>query len=183
MPYQRHFTLLVTSQHRHFQLYHYEGGHLLPFQLLGEHTGHMAASRHSEPIWNVHIPPIALIAGTSLHLPRKGWKDESTHGVQHSWVLSHITLWGNAGRMVTHPCINWAHDCLTSVIKHKTFAPCYVSPILRRKGDQLWVKVINYGLIRWAKVIKYDLIRWAKVIKYYLIRWAKVIKYDVKWSK
>ena len=31
--------------------------------------------------------------------------------------------------MVTHPCINWAHDCLTSVIKHKTFAPCYVSPL------------------------------------------------------
>ena len=30
--------------------------------------------------------------------------------------------------MVTHPCINWAHDCLTSVIKRKTFAPCYVSP-------------------------------------------------------
>ena len=30
--------------------------------------------------------------------------------------------------MVTHPCINWARDCLTSVIKHKTFAPCYVSP-------------------------------------------------------
>ena len=31
--------------------------------------------------------------------------------------------------MVTHPCINWAHDCLTSVIKRKTFAPCYVSPL------------------------------------------------------
>ena len=30
--------------------------------------------------------------------------------------------------MVTHPCINRAHDCLTSVIKHKTFAPCYVPP-------------------------------------------------------
>ena len=30
--------------------------------------------------------------------------------------------------MVTHPCINWAYDCLTSVIKCKTFAPCYVSP-------------------------------------------------------
>ena len=30
--------------------------------------------------------------------------------------------------MVTHPCINQAHDCLTSVIKRKTFAPCYVSP-------------------------------------------------------
>ena len=41
---------------------------------------------------------------------------------------SHITLWSNASRTVTHPCINQAHDCLTSVIKHKTFAPCYVSP-------------------------------------------------------
>ena len=30
--------------------------------------------------------------------------------------------------MVTHPCINWAHDCLTSVIKCKMFTPCYVSP-------------------------------------------------------
>ena len=31
--------------------------------------------------------------------------------------------------MVTHPCINWACDCLTSVIEHKMFAPCCVSPI------------------------------------------------------
>ena len=30
--------------------------------------------------------------------------------------------------MVTHPCINQAHDCLTTVIKHKMFTPCYVSP-------------------------------------------------------
>ena len=30
--------------------------------------------------------------------------------------------------MVTHACINQAHDCLTSVIKHKMFAPCCVSP-------------------------------------------------------
>ena len=30
--------------------------------------------------------------------------------------------------MATHPYINQAHDCLTSVIKHKMFAPCYVSP-------------------------------------------------------
>ena len=49
-------------------------------------------------------------------------------GVQHSSAQSHITLWSNAGRTVTHPCINRARDCLTSVIKHKTFAPCYVSP-------------------------------------------------------
>ena len=31
-------------------------------------------------------------------------------GVQHSWAKSHITLWSNAGRTVTHPCINQAHD-------------------------------------------------------------------------
>ena len=49
-------------------------------------------------------------------------------GVQHSWAQSCITLWSNAGRTVTHPCINRAHDCLTSVIKCKMFAPCYVSP-------------------------------------------------------
>ena len=33
--------------------------------------------------------------------------------------------------MVSHPCINGAHDCLTSVIKHKMFVPCYVSPCNR----------------------------------------------------
>ena len=31
------------------------GSHLLPSQLPGEHTGHKAASRHSEPIWNAHV--------------------------------------------------------------------------------------------------------------------------------
>ena len=76
----------------------------------------------------------SLVAGTSLHLPKKGWKAESTCGVQQSWVKSCITLWSNAGRMVTHPCINRAHDCLTSVIKRKTFAPCYVSPHVIKKS-------------------------------------------------
>ena len=57
------YMQLVTSQHRHFQLCHsfMRGSHLLPSQLPGEHTGHDAASRCSEPIWNAHIPPIALI--------------------------------------------------------------------------------------------------------------------------
>ena len=45
------------------------GSHLLPSQLPGEHTGHEAASRCSEPIWNAHIPPIALIAGTHFTYP------------------------------------------------------------------------------------------------------------------
>ena len=31
-----------------------EGDHLLLSQLSGEHTGHDAASRQSEPIWNAH---------------------------------------------------------------------------------------------------------------------------------
>ena len=31
--------------------------------------------------------------------------------------------------MVTHPGINLAHDCLTSVIKRKMFTHCCVSPL------------------------------------------------------
>ena len=47
------------------------GSHFLPSQLPGEHTGHEAASRHSEPIWNAHIPPITLIAGTHFTYPKR----------------------------------------------------------------------------------------------------------------
>ena len=45
------------------------GSHILLSQLPWEHTCHKAASRCSEPIWNVHIPPIALIAGTHFTYP------------------------------------------------------------------------------------------------------------------
>ena len=38
--------------------------------------------------------------------------------------------------MVTHPCINQAHDCLTSVIKCKMFTPCYVSPTTSQTGSR-----------------------------------------------
>ena len=48
------------------------GSHLLPFQLSGEHTGHKAVSRHSEPIWNANIPPITLTAGTHFTYT---WRD------------------------------------------------------------------------------------------------------------
>ena len=40
-------------------------------------------------------------------------------------IVTYHTLWNNAYRMVTHPCINWAYDSLISMIKHKTFSPCY----------------------------------------------------------
>ena len=43
-------------------------------------------------------------------------------------IVKYHTLWSNAGGRVTHPCINWTHDCFTSVISHKTFTLCYVSP-------------------------------------------------------
>ena len=65
-------------------------------------------------------------------------------GVQHSWAQSCITLWSNASRTVTHPCINRARDCLTSVIKHKTFAPCYVS--------HMWI------FPRWYKIPQVDVV-------------------------
>ena len=54
------------------------GSHLLPSQLPREHTGHKAASRCSEPIWNATIPPITLIAGTHFINPQEGWKAKST---------------------------------------------------------------------------------------------------------
>ena len=34
------------------------GSHLLPSHPPGEHTGHKAASRHGEPIWNAHYSSI-----------------------------------------------------------------------------------------------------------------------------
>ena len=37
------------------------------------------------------------------------------HGTAGHSLISH--LWSNASRTVTHPCINKAHDCLTSAIK------------------------------------------------------------------
>ena len=43
-------------------------------------------------------------------------------------IVTYHTLWRNASRTVTHSCINWAHDYLTSVIKQKIFAPCYWLP-------------------------------------------------------
>ena len=58
-------------------------------------------------------------------------KSGTTHiYVKHSTAWHRLVsyLWSNAGRTVTHPCINQAHDCLTSVIKRKTFAPCCVLP-------------------------------------------------------
>ena len=45
------------------------GSHVIPSQLPGEHTGHEAASRCSEPIWNAHTPRITLIAGTRFTYP------------------------------------------------------------------------------------------------------------------
>ena len=45
------------------------GSHLLLSQLPGEHKGHRAASRNSEPIWNAHVPSITLIAGTRFTYP------------------------------------------------------------------------------------------------------------------
>ena len=131
------------------------GSHHLPSQLPGEHTvvlSHMAHSTcqaichydQSQPyIGRVRRP----VVGHESDGPQvvfnvhQSHRHHSTHPSLFllSWVplvymwsaaqlgLVSITLWSNASRMVTHPCINWARDYLTSVIKHKTFAPCYVS--------------------------------------------------------
>ena len=71
----------------------YEGEHLLPSQLPGEHTGHKAASRCSEPIWNAHIPPITLIAGT--HFTYSGRDGRLSQPVECSTTRpSHVSHYG-----------------------------------------------------------------------------------------
>ena len=66
------------------------GSHLLPSQLPGEHTGHKAASRCSEPIWNAHIPPIALIAGTHFtYQGRDGRLTQPVSAAQLGLVMYH----------------------------------------------------------------------------------------------
>ena len=66
---------------------------LLLSQLPGEHTGHEAASRCSEPIWIAHIPPIALIVGTHFTYP--GRDGRLSQAVECSTAEpSHISHYG-----------------------------------------------------------------------------------------
>ena len=108
------------------------GSHLLPSQLPGEHTGHKAASRHSEPIQNAYYSSICHHCQVPiLHLGevRHMWSSHLAQRCYSTAGPSHISHYeAMPAGMVTNPCINCAHDCLTSVIKRKTFAPCYVSP-------------------------------------------------------
>ena len=80
------------------------------------HTCSFMGTNHKD--MTAHVPAFFTELDTT-HI----YVEYSTAG--HS-LISH--LWSNASSTVTHPCINQAHDCLTSVIRHKTFAPCYVSP-------------------------------------------------------
>ena len=56
---------------------------------------------------------------------------------------------------VTHPCINWALDCLTSVIKCKMFAPCYVS--LHRYYSTISLCIILNMAFAWVAKIQAEL--------------------------
>ena len=73
------------------------GSHILPSQLPGEHTGHKAASRCSEPIWNAcyssthhhcHVPILHL--GEVRHT----WSSHLAQGCYSPAGLSHISHYG-----------------------------------------------------------------------------------------
>ena len=111
---------------------------------------------HSHTFYSFHILTHSYLVGRSMvvgHIPmvhtffnvHQSHRSDSTHPSlfyrvgYHSYIyMEHSTagyihishFWSNASRKVTHPCINWAHDCLTSVIKRKTFVPCHVSPFI-----------------------------------------------------
>ena len=80
--------------------------------ILMVHTYSLMCTNHID--MTAHTPAFFNKSGTT-HI----YVEQSTAG--HS-LISH--LWSNARRMVTHPCINQGHDCLTSVIKCKAFTPC-----------------------------------------------------------
>ena len=84
--------------------------------ILMVHTCSLMCTNHID--MTAHTPAFFPELGTA-HI----YVGLSTAG--HS-LISH--LWSKPGRMVSHPCINQVHACLTSVIKHKTFTPCYVLP-------------------------------------------------------
>ena len=78
MPFLKHFTMnIIITPAQAQALCHslVRGSHLLPSQLPGEHTGHKAASKCSEPFWKGKdiIPLLAVTAGTHFtYLQRDG---------------------------------------------------------------------------------------------------------------
>ena len=62
-----------------------------------------------------------------LGMVRQAWSSHFDQGCYRTAQPSHLSHYG-AMLAGWPPCINQAHDYLTSVIKHKMFAPCYVSP-------------------------------------------------------
>ena len=70
-----------------------KGSHLLPSQLPGEHTGHEAASRCSEPIWNAHYSSThhyCLVPILHLGEVRHTW---SSHLAQGCYIAANWQHW------------------------------------------------------------------------------------------
>ena len=57
---------------------------------------------------------------------------EHSRAWHHHW--SHMTM--ALVRTVTHPSINWVHDCLTSVINHEMLTPTYPGIALEELMDR-----------------------------------------------
>ena len=81
--------------------------------ILTVHTCSLMCTNHIN--MTAHTPVLFTELGTTLYIYVECSTDWHSH-------ISH--LWSNASRMVSHPCINWARDGLTSVIKRKPFTPC-----------------------------------------------------------
>ena len=71
------------------------GSHLLPSQLPGEHTGHKAASRCGEPIWNAHYSSIRH----HCQVPILHYEAHELTSSQGCYGPSHVSHYG---AMVTH---------------------------------------------------------------------------------
>ena len=110
--------------------------HLLPSQLPGEHTGHKAASRCSEPLWNAHYSSTHHHCWYSFYLPTEGWKVESNPsqvevgvGIEPRTCCITVPCSTNwvilAGYIHIHAYIHTCiHSIITSIYIHMSVCMC-----------------------------------------------------------
>ena len=93
------------------------GSHFLPSQLPGKHTGHKAASRYSEPIWNAHYSSTHHhCQGPILHLG-EGRHTWSSHLAQGCYIAANWQHWDS-----NLQCVDSESNALSTQPSHLHYA-------------------------------------------------------------
>ena len=95
-------------------------------------------------LFGMHIiPPFAITARYQFYTlvrVRHMWSSYLAQGCYSTAGPSHVSHYGAilAGQSPIH-VLTGLHDCLTSVIKCKMFAPCYVSPHVTARYEYVFI--------------------------------------------